>query len=96
MVDQSVMPSFDNDASGVLKSFRKTNVYKEITYTPQNIFEIERVKDWSKRIEAYDERQKGKYQLAFKKMEQLKVALYDKCPEWKTTIDNKKDKLICE
>ena len=66
MLDQSVMNSGQNDISAALESFRKPlKTYKEISYLPQNIFEIERVLDWGKRIENYNERQKNKYKLAF-------------------------------
>ena len=78
MLDQSVMQSGVGDISAALESFRKpSKTYKEITYLPKNIFEIEKVKDWGKRIEGYNESQKNKYKLAFQKMEQLKAKLLD-------------------
>jgi hypothetical protein len=40
------------------------------------------VKDWGKRIEGYNEKQKNKYQLAFSRMELLKAQLLDKSPDW--------------
>ena len=53
------------------------NDYKEISLNTKEIFEIERVKDWPKRIKEYNEKQKSKYQMAFKKMKELKFMLLD-------------------
>ena len=60
------------------------------------MFEIERVTDWSKRIDGYDNNQKSKYEMAFEKMRQLKEMLQDKSDGWSMTIDDKNDKMTCE
>lgn len=95
MMDKSLNMPSGQGISDILESYRKpVKVYEEITYVPTNVFEIERVKDWNKRIEAYSEKTKNKYKLAFQKMEELKLALKDSS-NWSTTVDSKKDKLLC-
>ena len=77
------------DISAHLESHRRPfKVYEEVSNL--SIFEIERVKDWNKRIEGYNESQKNKYKLAFEKMAELKIALEDR-EDWDLTIDKKKD-----
>ena len=74
----------------------RNHEYIEIKELPKHVFQIEKVIDWTKRIDGYDKKQKTKYEMAFQKMKQLKEMLLDKSENWSTTIDNKKDKLICE
>ena len=62
---------------------------------PSNMFDIERVRNWDKRIEPYSEKNKNRYRVARDKMNELKELAVD--PNgWQVTIDSKKDRMKME
>lgn len=82
--------------SEVSKIIKPSKEYKELGYIPQNLFEIERVLNWEKRIASFSEKQKNKYKIAQEKMKEFKLLLKDKNKDWYLTIDDKKERLKCE
>ena len=64
------------------ESIKPLKEYKELGYLPSNLFEIERVVDWNKRIAGFTEKQKNKYKKAFEKMKEFKALITDTNPQW--------------
>ena len=62
----------------------------------ENAFYLEQVVDWEKRIQSYSTDVKGKYEMAFTKMDEFLKVLNDDPKEYKVVINDKKKGLMCE
>lgn len=69
--------------------------YDEIDECPKEIFRVERVIDWKKRIEGYTQYQQNKYEEAFKRLKMFESAL-DDTEGWDVKLNNKSTGLFVE
>ena len=71
-------------------------IYNEMVDEPTEMFFIEKVIDWEKRIEGYTNDIKAKYREGVMKFAELQSVLAESASNWHTVVDNKKKNLICE
>lgn len=75
----------------------QAKIYKEDTETPKDLYYIEKVLDWEKRIASYPNPIKAKYRNALKKRDLFFARLAEpQSNDWKVFIDNKKKGLFAE
>jgi len=63
---------------------------------PTDMFFIEKVIDWEKRIEGYTDEIKSKYRQGIQKFDELRSVMNDTASDWSQVVNNKKNNLICE